>query len=69
MQNEERINGLETQVRTLKKLVIAGFTCLFIAGVTIVILNRMPMKVQLYRSSVGISASYSLPIDYTSEHG
>ena len=67
MQNE--ITELRTQVRTLKKLVIAGFTCLFIAGVTIVILNRMPMKVQLYRSSVGISASYSLPIDYTSEHG
>jgi len=32
MQNEERINGLETQVRTLKRIVY-GFGCLLVAGV------------------------------------
>ena len=34
MQNEERINGLETQVRTLKRIVY-GFGCLFVAGVVV----------------------------------
>ena len=34
MQNEERINGLETQVRTLKKIVY-GFGCLLVAGVVV----------------------------------
>ncbi|MDP7005324.1 MAG: hypothetical protein QF718_03845 [Phycisphaerales bacterium] len=34
MQNEERINGLETQVRTLKRIVY-GFGCLLVAGVVV----------------------------------
>jgi hypothetical protein len=34
MQNEERINGLENQVRTLKRIVY-GFGCLLIAGVIV----------------------------------
>ena len=34
MQNEERINGLETQVRTLKRIVY-GFGCLIIFGLQI----------------------------------
>ena len=34
MQNEERINGLETQVRTLKRIVY-GFGCLLVAGVIV----------------------------------
>jgi hypothetical protein len=34
MQNEERINGLETQVRTLKRIVY-GFGCLFVAGLVV----------------------------------
>jgi len=34
MQNEERINGLETQVRTLKR-VVYGFGCLFVAGIVV----------------------------------
>ncbi|MFT4593591.1 MAG: hypothetical protein ACI9JK_001303 [Phycisphaerales bacterium] len=34
MQNEERINGLETQVRTLKRIVY-GFGCLLVAGIVV----------------------------------
>ena len=34
MQNEERINGLENQVRTLKRIVY-GFGCLLVAGVVV----------------------------------
>ena len=34
MQNDERINGLETQVRTLKRIVY-GFGCLLVAGVVV----------------------------------
>jgi hypothetical protein len=34
MQNEERINGLETQVRTLKRIVY-GFGCLLVAGIIV----------------------------------
>jgi len=34
MQNEERIGGLETQVRTLKRIVY-GFGCLLVAGVVV----------------------------------
>ena len=34
MQNEERINGLENQVRTLKRIVY-GFGCLLVAGVIV----------------------------------
>ncbi len=34
MQNEERINGLETQVRTLKRIVY-GLGCLLVAGVVV----------------------------------
>ena len=34
MQNEERINVLETQVRTLKRIVY-GFGCLLVAGVVV----------------------------------
>jgi hypothetical protein len=34
MQNEERINVLETQVRTLKRIV-CGFGCLLVAGVVV----------------------------------
>ena len=34
MQNEERINSLENQVRTLKRIVY-GFGCLFVAGVIV----------------------------------
>jgi hypothetical protein len=34
MQNEERINGLETQVQTLKRIVY-GFGCLLVAGVVV----------------------------------
>jgi hypothetical protein len=34
MQNEKRINGLETQVRTLKRIVY-GFGCLLVAGIVI----------------------------------
>ena len=34
MQNEERINVLETQVRTLKRIVY-GFGCLLVAGVIV----------------------------------
>jgi hypothetical protein len=34
MRNEERINGLETQVRTLKRIVY-GFGCLLVVGVVV----------------------------------
>jgi hypothetical protein len=34
MQNEERINGLENQVRTLKRIVY-GFGCLLVAGIVV----------------------------------
>jgi len=34
MQNEERINVLETQVRTLKRIVY-GFGCLLVAGIVV----------------------------------
>ena len=34
MQNEQRINGLENQVRTLKRIVY-GFGCLLVAGVVV----------------------------------
>jgi hypothetical protein len=34
MQNEIRINGLETQVRTLKRIVY-GFGCLLVAGIVV----------------------------------
>ena len=34
MQNEERINCLETQVRTLKRIVY-GFGCLLVAGIVV----------------------------------
>jgi uncharacterized lipoprotein YajG len=34
MQNEERINGLETQVRTLKRIVY-GFGCVLLAGIVV----------------------------------
>ena len=53
MQNEERINGLETQVRTLKRIV-CGFGCLLVAGVVVAAQTPdktkeydKPMKVQL----------------------
>jgi len=47
MQNEERINGLETQVRTLKRLVY-GFGCLLVAGVVVgaTSLQRVPNEIQ-----------------------
>ena len=34
MQNEERINGLENQVRTLKRIVY-GFGCILVAGIVV----------------------------------
>ena len=34
MQNEERINGLENQVRTLKRIVY-GFRCLLVTGLVV----------------------------------
>ncbi len=53
MQNEERINVLETQVRTLKRIV-CGFGCLLVAGVVVAAQTPdktkeydKPMKVQL----------------------
>ena len=53
MQNEERINGLENQVRTLKRIVY-GFGCLLVAGVVVAAQtpdktreDDQPLKIQL----------------------
>jgi len=34
MQNEERVTGLENQVKTLKRIVY-GFGCLLVAGIVV----------------------------------
>ena len=53
MQNEERINGLETQVRTLKRI-IYGFGCLLVAGVVVsaTSLQSVPDVIQAKRIEV-----------------
>jgi len=42
MKNEERINGLETQVRTLKRIVY-GFGCLLVAGLVVGAIHPQPV--------------------------
>ena len=53
MQNEERINVLETQVRTLKRIVY-GFGCLLVAGVVVgaTTLQTVPDVIQAKRFEV-----------------
>ena len=53
MQNEERINGLETQVRTLKRIVY-GFGCLLVAGIVVgaTSLQTVPDVIQAKRFEV-----------------
>ena len=53
MQSEERINVLETQVRTLKRIVY-GFGCLLVAGVVVsaTSVNRIPDVIQAKKFEV-----------------
>jgi len=65
MQNEERINVLETQVQTLKKIVY-GFGCLLVAVVAVAAtsqsqLSNQTVKVQLVKPSWGVK----IPITIT----
>ena len=53
MQNEERINGLENQVRTLKRIVY-GFGCLLVTGIVVgaTTLQTVPEVIQAKRFQV-----------------
>ena len=68
MQNEERINGLENQVRTLKRIVY-GFGCLLVAGVVVsaTSMQKVPSVIQAKKFEVvnekGIVVS-SMHYDY-----
>jgi hypothetical protein len=60
MQNEERINGLETQVRTLKRIVY-GFGCLLVAGVVVSATNMQPSPPSSYPNVI---KAYSIEADF-----
>jgi len=54
MQNEERIAVLETQLRTLKKIMIAGFSFLIVGAIATIYFINTPFQVQLHRSTVEV---------------
>ena len=70
MQNEERINCLETQVRTLKRIVY-GFGCLLVAGVVVsaTSLQTVPDVIQAKKFEVVNDEGKKVAVLFANEDG
>ena len=70
MQNEDRINGLETQVRTLKRIVY-GFGCLLVAGIVVgaTSLQTVPDVIQAKKFEVMNNEGNKVAVLFATEYG